>query len=100
MTAALDPAHRHLVMPWVVQERDEDVPVFDRGEGVYFHDRDGRRYLDFLSQLFNCNLGHGNRRVIEAIQRQAARACCVSPSLLTEDRLALARALAERAPGD
>ena len=50
------------------------LPEFDRGEGVYFYDRKGRRYLDFLSQLFNCNLGHGNRAVIDAIRRQAERA--------------------------
>src|SRR5205085_12031748 len=69
-------------------------------EGVYFYDAKGRRYLDFLSQLFNCNLGHGNRRVIEAIQQQANRYCCVSPQLLTEERVAFARALSQRTPGD
>jgi taurine--2-oxoglutarate transaminase len=91
---------RHLLLPWAVQEREDPVLEFDRGEGVYFYDRQGRRYLDFLSQLFNCNLGHGNRRVIEAVQRQAARASCVSPSFVTEDRAALAAALARRTPGD
>src|SRR5580700_7765791 len=91
---------RHLLLPWTVQEREDPVLEFDRAEGVYFHDRQGRRYLDFLSQLFNCNLGHGNRRVIEAIQRQMERACCVSPQLVTEERTALARSLTERTPGD
>src|SRR5207244_9888789 len=65
-----------------------------------FYDDQTRPYLDFLSQLFNCNLGHGNRRVIEAIQRQAERACCISPQLLTEDRVALATTLARYTPGD
>src|SRR6516162_11506065 len=91
---------RHLLLPWTVQEREDPVLEFERGEGVHFYDRQGRRYLDFLSQLFNCNLGHGNRRVIEAIQRQAERACCVSPQLLTEDRVLLGEALARRTPGD
>jgi taurine--2-oxoglutarate transaminase len=91
---------RHLLLPWAVQEREDPVLEFDRGEGVYFYDRQGRRYLDFLAQLFNCNLGHGNRRVIEAVQRQAARASCVSPQLVTEERAALAEALARRTPGD
>jgi taurine--2-oxoglutarate transaminase len=91
---------RHLFLPWTVQEREEGLPTFDRAEGVYFYDDQGRPYLDFLSQLFNCNLGHGNRRVIEAIQRQAQRACCISPQLLTEDRVALADTLARYAPGD
>jgi taurine--2-oxoglutarate transaminase len=93
-------ARRHLLLPWTVQEREDPVLEFNRGEGVYFHDRQGRRYLDFLSQLFHCNLGHGNRRVLTAIQRQCEKACCVSPQLLTEERVALAEALARRAPGD
>jgi taurine--2-oxoglutarate transaminase len=91
---------RHLLLPWTVQEREDPVLEFDRADGVYFYDRQGNRYLDFLSQLFHCNLGHGNRRVIEAIQRQAERACCVSPQVLTEERVAMAKELAKRAPGD
>ena len=91
---------RHLLLPWTIQEREDPVMQFDRAEGVYFFDREDRRYLDFLSQLFHGNLGHGNRRVIEAIQRQAERSCCVSPQFVTEERAALAGALAERTPGD
>ena len=54
------PADRqHIFIPWTVQEREDPVLEFAGAEGVYFHDRQGRRYLDFLSQLFNCNLGHG-----------------------------------------
>jgi taurine--2-oxoglutarate transaminase len=93
--------HRqHLLLPWTIQEREDPVLEFDHGDGVYFFDRHGRRYLDFLSQLFMCNLGHGNRRMIEAIQRQAERACCVSPQVLTEERIAVAEELAKRTPGD
>jgi taurine--2-oxoglutarate transaminase len=98
--SALDSPRRHLLLPWAVQEREDPVLEFERGEGVYFQDRQGRRYLDFLSQLFHCNLGHGNRRVIEAIQSQAEKACCVSPQVLTAERTALASELARRAPGD
>ena len=90
----------HLLLPWTVQEREDPVLEFDRAEGVYFFDRQGRPYLDFLSQLFHTNLGHGNRRVIAAIQRQAERSCCVSPQFLTAERAALAAALAKRTPGD
>jgi taurine--2-oxoglutarate transaminase len=91
---------KHFLLPWTVQEREDPVLEFDRAEGVYFYDREGRRYLDFLSQLFNCNLGHGNRRVIDAIRRQAEQYCCVSPQLLTEERAAISQALSERTPGD
>src|SRR5438552_1696396 len=99
MTTVASP-RRHLFLPWTVQEREDSIIDFERGDGVYFYDHQGKRYLDFLSQLFNCNLGHGNRRVIEAIQRQAEKACCVSPQVLTGERVALADALAQRTPGD
>lgn len=99
MTTLASP-RRHVLLPWTVQEREDPVLEFDRAEGVYFYDRQGRRYLDFLSQIFNCNLGHGNRRVVTAIQRQAERSCCVSPQFLSEERTALAAALARRTPGD
>ena len=90
----------HLLLPWAVQEREDPVLEFDHAEGMYFFDRQGRRYLDFVAQVFHCTLGHGNRRVGEAIARQAERACCVSPQMLTADRAALAAELARRTPGD
>jgi taurine--2-oxoglutarate transaminase len=99
MTAIASP-RRNLLLPWAVQEREDPVLEFDHAEGVYFYDRQGRSYIDCLSQLFHCNLGHGNRRVIDAIRRQAERSCCVSPQFVTEERIALAAALARRTPGD
>jgi taurine--2-oxoglutarate transaminase len=98
--SALDSPRRHLLLPWTVQEREDPVLEFDTGEGVWFSDRQGRRYLDFLSQLFHGNLGHGNRRVIDAVKRQAERCCCVSPQVLTPGRTALSAELARRSPGD
>ncbi len=91
---------QHIFLPWTVQEREDPVVEFARAEGVTFYDRQGNRYLDFLSQLFNCNLGHGNRRVIEAIRDQAERACCISPQLLTAERAALSEELTGLVPGD
>src|SRR6516225_9466247 len=93
-------SRQHVLLPWTIQEREDPVLEFERADGVYFYDRQGRRYLDFLSQLFHGNLGHGNRRVIAAIQRQAERSCCVSPQFVTKERAELAAALAERTPGD
>jgi taurine--2-oxoglutarate transaminase len=90
----------HLLLPWAVQEREDPVLEFDHAQGMYFYDRQGRRYLDFLAQVFHGTLGHGNRRVIEAIGRQAQRACVVSPQMLTPERAARAAELARRTPGD
>lgn len=91
---------QHIFIPWTVQECEDPVLEFAGAEGVYFQDRQGRRYLDFLSQLFNCNLGHGNRRVTEAIKRQAEQACCISPQLLTAERSLLSDELTALVPGD
>jgi adenosylmethionine-8-amino-7-oxononanoate aminotransferase len=51
------------------QDRGQ-LPVVDRGEGIYIWDEDGRRYLDGCSGAIVANLGHGNRRIIEAAVRQ------------------------------
>ena len=37
----------------------------DKAKGVYVYDKDGKRYLDFSSQLMNVNIGHGNQRITE-----------------------------------
>lgn len=48
------------------------LPVsFERGEGAYLWDTDGRRYLDALGGIAVCALGHAHPAVTEAIRRQA-----------------------------
>ncbi len=42
---------------WSNQSQVNPIPM-DRAEGVYFWDADGKRYLDFASQLVNTNVGH------------------------------------------
>lgn len=50
------------------------LPVaFERGEGAWLWDQDGRRYLDALSGIAVCGLGHNHPTVTAAIQEQAAR---------------------------
>jgi len=40
--------------------------MFKRAEGAYLEDCDGRRYLDFSSQLDCVNLGYGRTELVEA----------------------------------
>ena len=56
---ALD--RRHLVHPYL-PVGDTAYVVFERGEGVFLHDVDGRRFLDARSQLNCVNLGYGHPR--------------------------------------
>jgi taurine--2-oxoglutarate transaminase len=70
------------------------------GEGSYFWDYDGNRYLDFASQLVNANLGHQHPDIVAAIKTQADRLCTIAPFHANDVRGELARLIAERAPGD
>lgn len=53
-------------------------PTVSRAEGIYIWDTAGKRYLDASSGAVVANLGHGNGRVIEEMQQQAAKVCFVA----------------------
>lgn len=74
--------------------------IIERAEGVYLYDADGKRYLDWASQLVNVNIGHSHPKVVRAIQEQAAKLCYVNPSFGTPERGRLGELLAEITPGD
>jgi len=57
---------------WSAQAKISPI-VIDRAEGIYFWDPDGKRCIDFNSQLMRVNIGHGDRRVADAIAEQAHR---------------------------
>lgn len=70
-----------------------------RGEGVYLFDRDGKRYLDASGGAAVSCLGHSDRAVIQAIQRQLERLPFAHTSFFTNEPMeALADALIARAP--
>jgi taurine--2-oxoglutarate transaminase len=89
----------YVFFSWSVQSKVDPIPAV-RSEGVYFWDADGKRYLDFSSQLMNVNIGHGNKKVIEAVQRQVAEMAYVYPGIATELKGRLGQLLAEITPGD
>jgi taurine--2-oxoglutarate transaminase len=89
----------HVFHSWSAQDLVVPLPVA-RGEGSYFWDSEGNRYLDLASQLVNLNLGHQHPRLVAAIQEQAGRLCSVSPALAVDVRSEAARLIAERAPSD
>ena len=65
--------------------------VFERGEGIWVWDVRGERYLDGISGVWVVALGHGNRRVAEAIRQQLERLEFCSPILSTNARAVGAR---------
>ncbi len=84
---------------WSNQSQVNPIPMV-KAAGPYFWDADGKRYLDFASQLVNTNVGHQHPKVVKAIQDQAAQLTFASPSMATEPRGLLGKKLAEITPGD
>lgn len=68
------------------------------GSGSVVWDDEGRRYLDFSSQLVNMNIGHCHPRVVAAIQEQAARLPMVAPPHAELSRGRAAEAVLRHAP--
>ena len=83
---------------WTAQQEWQPISMV-HGEGIYFWDADGKRYIDWSSQLINVNIGHANPHVIQAIQKQAAELCYAYPGIATQSRAALGQLLQEIAPG-
>ena len=75
-----------------------DPLVIAGGEGCMLWDYDGRRYLDFSSQLVNTNIGHQHPKVVRAIQEQAGRLCTIAPSTANLTRAEAARRILAHAP--
>ncbi|MEZ4773738.1 MAG: aminotransferase class III-fold pyridoxal phosphate-dependent enzyme [Bacteroidia bacterium] len=87
----------HTLFSWSKQSGLNPIQV-DRAEGIYFYDNHGKKYIDFSSQLMNVNIGHGNRKVLDAMQQQMEKLCYVYPGMITEVRGLLGKKLAEIAP--
>src|ERR671917_2669518 len=90
---------RHTLFEWSAQAAVDPIPVA-RSKGIYFYTPEGKRYLDFNSQLMCVNIGHGHERVIRAIQGQAATLAYANPFMATEARARLGARLAALTPGD
>ncbi|OGX89408.1 hypothetical protein BEN47_07130 [Hymenobacter lapidarius] len=84
----------HTLFSWSKQTGLNPINA-ERAEGVYVYDRDGKRYIDFSSQLMNVNIGHGDQRVTEAVAAQMRELSYVYPGMITKARGDLGRRLAE-----
>lgn len=84
---------------WSIQDQVNPIPV-GSAKGVYFYDTDGKKYLDFSSQLMNTNIGHQHPDVVAAIKEQADEICFVHPGNATRVRGELGEKIAEVTPGN
>jgi len=87
----------HVFWTWSAQAKVNPIAV-KRAKGVYFWDVDDKRYLDFNSMTMCVNIGHGDERVIRAMQEQAAELPYAAPGMTTKVRALASRAVAEITP--
>ena len=89
----------HVFHSWSAQAHLDPL-VITGGEGAWVWDEDGRRFLDFSSQLMNVNIGHQHPKLLAAIHEQTDLLTTVAPIHANPARSEAARLIAERAPGD
>jgi taurine---2-oxoglutarate transaminase len=90
---------RHTLYDWQQQGSTRPIAVAS-ARGCEFFTVDGKRYLDFNSQLMGVNIGHADPRVADAIAEQARVMPYISPFMATAVRAELGAKLAELMPGD
>lgn len=88
---------KHVFWTWSAQAKVNPIAV-KRAKGVYFWDVDDKRYLDFNSMTMCVNIGHGDERVIKAMQEQAAELPYAAPGMTTKIRAIASKAVAEITP--
>lgn len=88
----------HYLQSW--SQQGSKPKVIEGALGSWFWDTDGKRYLDFQSQLVNANLGHQHPKIVQAIKDQADRLCYISPSLGSDVRSELAALMNEITPAN
>ena len=86
----------HVFHSWSAQSQIAPLPVAG-GEGSYFWDFDGKKYLDFSCQLVFTNIGFQHPKVVKAIQEQAALITAVAPQHANEARGEAAKRITARA---
>lgn len=90
---------QHTLFSWSKQSGLNPLNI-EYAKGSYIFDCDGKRYLDFSSQLVNVNIGHGDSRVTAAVTKQMKAFSFITPGAATEIRGKVGKKLAELAPGN
>ena len=87
----------HIFYTWSAQTKVNPIAV-KRAKGVYFWDVDDKRYLDFNSMTMCVNVGHGDERIIKAMQEQVAELPYAAPGMTTKVRALASKMVAEITP--
>jgi len=87
----------HVFYTWSAQAKVNPIAV-QRAKGVYFWDVNEKQYLDFNSMTMCVNIGHGDERVIKAMQEQVAELPYAAPGMTTKIRALASKAVADVTP--
>lgn len=87
----------HVFHSWSAQGKLAPLPIAG-GSGSEVWDHDGKRYLDFTSQLIFTNMGHQHPRIVEGIKKQADTLTTIAPAAANETRARAAELILDRAP--
>ncbi len=88
----------HTIFTWSAQAHLNPIALTN-SSGCYLYDADGKRYFDLISTLVCTNIGHGNKKVIEAIKNQAEELAFASPAMSTKIRGEIGALLSQKTPG-
>ncbi|MDA4135566.1 MAG: aspartate aminotransferase family protein [Thaumarchaeota archaeon] len=84
-----------------MKEFAKDPVIIKSASGVWYEDINGKKYLDGISGIFTVNVGHGNRRVIDAMKAQLEEITFAPPLHSTNLRaLELTKLVSQLMPGD
>ncbi len=94
MSNVVEMGKKYNLYSWAAQSKINPANIV-KAEGIYFWDEDGKKYYDMCSQLVNMNLGHGNKKIIQAIKDQADKLAFIAPSFSCDVRSEAARKVIE-----
>src|SRR5262245_14350136 len=77
---------------WTAQNAAKPLELAG-GEGAWFTTKNGERWLDLGALSYQVHAGHGNKRIIAAIKRQADELCISAPNAVFPAKVELARRL-------
>jgi taurine--2-oxoglutarate transaminase len=95
MSKVVEMGKKYNLYSWSAQSKINPMNIV-KAEGIYFWDEDGKKYYDMSAQLVNMNLGHGNKRVIQAIKDQAEKMAYLAPSYSCDVRSEAAMKIVEK----
>lgn len=90
---------QHTLFSWSATGSVSPIPAA-RAQGIYFWDRDGKRYIDFNSQLMSVNIGHSHPKVVARMKELCDELLFIHPGATCEVRARLGQYLAQLVPGD